>query len=205
MMEPPPTLRISGIACFIPRNTPVAFTPITWFHASSSVCSTVARLCSVDIPALFTTTSSRPNRSTVARIAPTHSSSLATSRRTNIASPPCPTISSSVCLPVSSAMSAITTFAPSRANSRHVPRPIPEEPPVTSATLPSSRRPATEPPAAAFIEASLFISQPTPDNRRRPPAEVPVGPAQPVSRRAESYTTHPSSQTNEPHAVRHFS
>src|SRR5215475_7829196 len=44
-----------------------------------------------------------------------------------------------VCCPPSSFISAMTSFAPSRANVRAVARPIPEAPPVTNATLPSTR------------------------------------------------------------------
>src|SRR5262245_1251107 len=56
-----------------------------------------------------------------------------------MASPPCSVIMWTVWCPPSSFISAMTSFAPSRANARVVARPIPEAPPVTDATLPSTR------------------------------------------------------------------
>ena len=38
-IEPPPALRIAGMACFVPRNTPLAFTAMIRSHSSTSACS----------------------------------------------------------------------------------------------------------------------------------------------------------------------
>ena len=39
-MEPPPALRMAGIAALVPRNTPLAFTSITSSQVWESVSST---------------------------------------------------------------------------------------------------------------------------------------------------------------------
>ena len=50
-MEPPPALRISGMAAFVPRNTPLALMSITKSHSSEVVSSTLVTLA---MPALLT-------------------------------------------------------------------------------------------------------------------------------------------------------
>src|SRR5215475_7112017 len=62
-----------------------------------------------------------------------------TSVLTKMASPPLSVIIWTVCCPPSSFISAMTSFAPSRANVRAVALPIPDAPPVTNATFPSTR------------------------------------------------------------------
>jgi len=57
-MEPLPTLRISGIAALVPRNTPFALTFFVVSHSSLVVSSTVAP--EPPMPALFTRISSLP-------------------------------------------------------------------------------------------------------------------------------------------------
>src|SRR6185503_16462421 len=64
---------------------------------------------------------------------------LPTSATTARASPPAVRISSAVRSPRCAFSSATTTFAPSRANTSAMPRPMPWPAPVTSATLPASR------------------------------------------------------------------
>src|SRR5215475_1083430 len=61
-----------------------------------------------------------------------------TSVLTKIASPPFSVIIWTVWCPPSAFRSATTSFAPSRANARAVALPIPDAPPVTNATLPST-------------------------------------------------------------------
>src|SRR6266852_3997585 len=61
-IAPPPHFRNSGSTARDTRNGPFTFTVITRSHSSSLIPSTVDT-CSV--PALFTRTFSRPNRSTV--------------------------------------------------------------------------------------------------------------------------------------------
>ena len=65
MIEPPPLLRIAGIACLQPRNTPSAFTAMILRHCSTVVDSTSATMM---MPALLTSTSRRPKRASVASI-----------------------------------------------------------------------------------------------------------------------------------------
>src|SRR4029453_9683575 len=63
-----------------------------------------------------------------------------------------PTPTMDTCYKLTSFMSAITSFAPSRANVRAVARPIPEAPPVTNATLPSTRPAMVISPASTSCE-----------------------------------------------------
>src|ERR1700756_1475542 len=67
------------------------------------------------------------------------SSALDVSTDTEIAMPPISLILRVVFSAPSPEISSTTTFAPSRANTKAVACPIPEAPPVISATLPSSR------------------------------------------------------------------
>src|SRR5438067_3893383 len=87
-------------------------------------------------PALLNATSRRPYLPTVKSTMAFTSASLATSARTNAASPPSFLISSTTCAPSFSRRPVRTTLAPARANSIAVVLPMPEVPPVTSATLP---------------------------------------------------------------------
>jgi hypothetical protein len=57
-MEPPPARRMAGIACFVPRNTPLAFTAITWSHSAAVRSSMGTR--GMTMAALLTRMSSRP-------------------------------------------------------------------------------------------------------------------------------------------------
>src|SRR5436190_10361825 len=89
-------------------------------------------------PALLNATSRRPNLSTVKSTIAFTSASLAISARTNAASPPSFLISSTTCAPAFSRRPVRTTLAPAHANSIAVVLPMPEVPPVTSATLPEN-------------------------------------------------------------------
>src|SRR5215510_14722328 len=80
-----------------------------------------------------------------------------TSVLTKMASPPFSVIIWTVCCPPSSFISATTSFAPSRANVRAVARPIPEAPPVTNATLPSTRPAMSRPPVPHVPIATLLV------------------------------------------------
>src|SRR5580765_8100328 len=135
-IEPPPTRRISGIAYFVPRNTPLAFTAITRSH-SAAVRSSIGTFGMV-IAALLTRTSSRPWRPVASLTAFCQSVSLVTSRCTYEASPPAVRMAASTRLPSASRMSPKTTFAPSWVNSSASAAPWPRAPPLISATFPSS-------------------------------------------------------------------
>src|ERR1700761_7817212 len=93
-------------------------------------------------PALLNRTSTPPNWSTARAIMAAISSSAATSTRMKRAfSPPGPSLRPARALsPVSALRSAITTLAPSIRNRRALARPLPDAPPVITATL-LSRRP----------------------------------------------------------------
>src|ERR1700757_4191749 len=87
------------------------------------------------MPALLTRTSSLPNCPVVAATTAAQLSSLVTSSGSNRAAAP---IASATCRPSCSSTSAITTFAPSRANKRAVAAPMPDAAPEMTATLPAS-------------------------------------------------------------------
>src|SRR5579864_260050 len=111
--------------------------------------------------ALFTMTSSRPCRSTVAPMSPSISPHRPTSVWWNTARPPARAMSALVGSPPStgfSVMSAMTTAAPSAAKLMAIARPIPELAPVTTATLPASRLDtrAIMPQPDLELAASLF-------------------------------------------------
>src|SRR5262249_23402110 len=83
--------------------------------------------------------SSRPKRCAAWRTKAAASASRSTCASTNRASPPLATISAATRLPRSASRSANTTLAPSITNRRTVASPMPEAPPVTAVTFPSSR------------------------------------------------------------------
>ncbi len=57
-IEPPPARRMAGIACLVPRNTPLALTAITWSH-SATVRSSIG-LRGITMAALLIRMSSLP-------------------------------------------------------------------------------------------------------------------------------------------------
>ena len=79
-IEPPPARRMAGIACFVPRNTPLAFTAITWSHSATVRSSIGTR--GMTMAALLMRMSSRPWRSVAVLTAACQSASLVTSRCT---------------------------------------------------------------------------------------------------------------------------
>ena len=131
-MEPPPAAFIAGMACLMPKNTPVAL--IAMMRCQASV---LKKSCSAlpETPALFTSTSSLPNCRVVSATTAAQLSSSVTSSRANRAAAP---IASATCLPSCSITSAMTTLAPSRANIRAVAAPMPDAAPDIMATLPAS-------------------------------------------------------------------
>src|SRR5260370_326031 len=85
-MAPPPHFRNSGSTALDIRNGPFTLTAITRSHSSSLIPSTVDT-CSV--PALFTSTFSLPNRSTVPFTARSTSLARLTSHSIANPAPPC--------------------------------------------------------------------------------------------------------------------
>ena len=61
-IAPPPSPRIAGATCFMPRKTPLRFTAITRSKSSSSSSHSGARRPSM--PALLKNASIRPKRAT---------------------------------------------------------------------------------------------------------------------------------------------
>src|SRR4029453_333131 len=134
-MAPPPASRMAGTAYFMPRNTPLAFTPIS---ASQAAVLLMSGSKVPLMPALLTSRSSFPNAVTAVFTAFCHSDSLVTSSFTNRAWPPPAAIFSTTWRASNSRTSATTTRAPSRAKIVASLCPIPLAPPVISATFPAS-------------------------------------------------------------------
>src|SRR3954454_16412117 len=134
-IEPPPVSSIAGIAAFEHTNTLRRFTWSTWSHFSSLVFQ-VSRSSPCTIPALFTRTSRPPSSSRAVATASAAVADEDTSPITRRAASPSAATTSR---PRVSSRSTTTTRAPSREKSSTVARPKPDAPPVTIATLPSSR------------------------------------------------------------------
>src|SRR5262245_55732058 len=126
---------MAGTACFMPRNTPFALMLMSVSHAA---VLRVSGSWEPLMPALFTSTSSRPYAPTMVRTASCQSSSLATSSFTNCALPPSPLIFVATARPSASITSATTTIAPSRANRTASHSPMPWAAPLIIATFPLS-------------------------------------------------------------------
>src|SRR5829696_2376056 len=112
------------------RNVPVRLMPITWFHMSSEhSCVLEARR----MPAAFTSTSSPPKRSTVARTPVSTAFSSDTSSTAVVRRLLMPSASASSAVPTrpGSSTSTVWTLPASRSRRSTVARPMPEPPPVT--------------------------------------------------------------------------
>ena len=90
------------------------------------------------MPALLTSQSIRPKRSAASRTQPSTASAPVTSSTVNSARPPAASIWRTVSWQPSARRAATATVAPSAASRAAMPRPIPPEPPVTSATRPEA-------------------------------------------------------------------
>src|SRR5712664_4321651 len=135
-IAPPPVFRHSGSTARDIRNGPFTLTVITRSHSSSLIPSTV-ETCSA--PALFTSTFSRPNRSTVPFTARSTSRACVISHSIAKPAPPAFCTSTITSRSFSKRRPATATLAPSRANASAIARPIPVPPPVINATFPESR------------------------------------------------------------------
>ena len=85
MMAPPPCFRITGRTYLVARKTLAVLTSIIFIHSSFTISSMGLRML---MPALFTTTSSRPLSETMRSTMVFHSSSLVTSATAPWALPP---------------------------------------------------------------------------------------------------------------------
>src|SRR5256714_10837132 len=132
-----------GMAAFMARYTAVRLTAMTFDQFSSPYSRRLSD--GPSMPALLNSTSIRPYSATVAPTMRSTSAGSATSASTNDASPPPASVIPPVPAPAPAARSTTATRAPSRATSTQLARPMPEPPPVMSATFPSSRfmRPGT--------------------------------------------------------------
>src|SRR5258708_3003542 len=135
-IAPPPHFRNSDSTARDTRTGPFKLTVIIRSHSSSLIASTV-ETCSV--PALFTSTLSRPNRSTVPFTARSTSRTCVTSHSIANPAPPAFCTSPITSRNFSNRRPATATLAPSRANASAIARPIPVPPPVINATLPETR------------------------------------------------------------------
>ena len=137
-IEPPPASMRCGIAYFEAQNTlPVSVARTIASHSSvaSSCIGFIPALTRSVGAALLINVVSVPYRSIVAAIASCTLDSSLTSRRMNVASPPCSRIRDATFSPLSTERPDTTTFAPSAANISAVVRPIPRVEPLMNATL----------------------------------------------------------------------
>jgi len=135
-ITPPPASIIARPQCFEQKKTPVRFTSRTSCQSSASIAS--AGTFRV-MPALFTSTSTPPKRSTVRSMSSHTDDSSATS--TGIAAVSTPVASATALAarsPASSSRFATTTSAPASASARAIALPMPRLPPVTTAVRSSS-------------------------------------------------------------------
>src|SRR5439155_21763287 len=135
-IEPPPPVRISGIAARDTKNGPFKFTAKIRSHLSSVISSSSVCFTKYVVPALFTTTSSRPNstlqRSIIARTWP----SSATSQATQIARTPFSQASAAVASASSfDREKLMATSKPRAASCSVVAFPTPVPPPVMNAAF----------------------------------------------------------------------
>src|SRR6056297_2709535 len=125
-------------------SVPFSATSIMPSHSAGSSSQKNGAVVEVgSLAALLMSTSNRPKAVRASSRSRSTSDMEVTSVRTKIASPPASAISCAAAGTVSSApslMSAMTIFAPSRANARAVARPIPLAPPVMTTTWPASPR-----------------------------------------------------------------
>src|SRR5918998_3543305 len=133
-MEPPSGMW--GMAAFVTRKSPVRFASMTRRHSSSGYSSIGTR--GPRTPALLTSTSILPKRSTVAPTSLSTSALLDTSAASARTSAPAYSASPATGRTPSSLRELIATRAPSRAKASASALPSPWLAPVTSATLPSS-------------------------------------------------------------------
>src|SRR2546429_797834 len=132
MMMRPPLFMCFSAAC-VATSAPRTLMSITRSISSSVVSS---KVFGIAVPALFTSTSSRPKVATVFSTAPLTASTSAASAWIATAFPPL----SSIALTTAEAALAsfayvMDTLAPSAASRFAIAAPMPREPPVTSATF----------------------------------------------------------------------
>ena len=123
--------RMSGMACFMPRNTPSRLIDCCR-RQSVSVMSRIEPAQA--IPALLTRICNVFSFPAMSEMIACHVSSLATSCLRKRARPPFATMPLTTSVPPASLTSVAITRAPSRARVCAIARPMPEAAPVTNAT-----------------------------------------------------------------------
>src|SRR6516225_8783881 len=167
MIAPPPRRAMAGMTALAARNVPLRLMPMTRFQASRSVSvaepndSTPAAVIRMSMP---------PNSATArAAIASTCTGSD-TSTAIAAARPPAAEISPATAAAWPASMSATRTQAPSLANRIAAARPMPEPPPVTTATFrpslpgaPLIPPPAPSPAVPGVLQAEVLDAQRGPE------------------------------------------
>ena len=134
-MLPPPPSRITGATCWLIRSGPSRFTEKTFCQYSSVISLTVTGAGLM--PALLTSTSMRPKRSTTFSTKPGMASQSPTWQARPSTSPPVAERISSATRSQSSCLRELTTTeAPAADSPSTMARPMPLVEPVTMATLP---------------------------------------------------------------------
>src|SRR6185312_9227586 len=154
MLPPRPCAFMRAAPCLMPRNTPRTSTAKVKSHSSTVVSPMGPK--APPTPALLNTQSSPPKRSTARATSAATSRSAETSTRSGArrSAVPRARASATVSARLASLTSPMATRAPSRRKVSALARPMPLPPPVTRATLPSSR-PLTVRPVAAHLRPHL--------------------------------------------------
>src|SRR5262245_22102985 len=124
---------------------------LSWISLSHSSRVFSVKSASRVQPTLLTSTSTPPNRSSTARTIATTSGHVVTSVRIACAFAPNDSASAATFLPCFSSISAMVTWARSRAKARLMARPMFEPPPVTITLLPARFRSMPMPPPPASV------------------------------------------------------
>src|SRR6266487_892496 len=166
MIAPPPRCAIAGMTALAARNVPVRLMPMTRFHASGSVSvaepndSTPAAVIRMSMP---------PNSAAARPAMASTCAGADTSIAIAAARPPAAEISPATASAWPAAMSATRTQAPSPANRIAAARPMPEPPPVTTATfcpsLPGTPviPPAPSPAVPGVLQAEVLDAERGPE------------------------------------------
>src|SRR5487761_1589140 len=125
MMCPDPRATIDGSTARLHRNGPRTLTACTMSQSATGVSWQIVALADPVMPALLTSTSMSPSRSAIVTIAFVTDASLVTSQRS---------VRSAASAAPAGSRSSATTMMPSSRSRAQVARPMPDAPPVTTAT-----------------------------------------------------------------------
>jgi hypothetical protein len=139
-MAPSPLVRRNGVAALLRTNAVVT---LKWNERSRKPALVSRNGRGIVPPALFTTTSTRPNSPVAAATISSTASLSFTSVGSTSASRPNPRTSAATSSSCSLVRAASTTLAPASAKVRAIAAPMPRPAPVTIATFPSSRKAST--------------------------------------------------------------